>query len=64
MQSQIYILHEKIRVNFKIGSTQNFKSRIAGYITGCDYFDSDTHQIVLFNIIDSKYTCYQLDWII
>ena len=64
MQSQIYILHEKFRANFKIGSTQNFKSRIAGYITGCDYFDSETHQIELYNIIQSKYTCYQLDWII
>lgn len=62
--NQIYLLHEKSRLNFKIGSTCNFTHRIGGYITCCDYFDSSTHYIELYDIIESKYNCYQLDWII
>lgn len=64
MSNQIYLLHEKIRLNFKIGSTCNFANRIGGYITSCDYFDNSTHLIILYEIISSRYTCYQLDWII
>lgn len=62
--NQIYLLHEKSRSNFKIGSTSNFNNRIGGYITCCDYFDSSTHYIELFDIKESKYNCYQLDWVI
>jgi hypothetical protein len=62
--NQIYIIHEKTRSNFKIGSTCNFTNRIGGYITCCDYFDSSTHYIELYDIIESKYNCYQLDWVI
>ena len=62
--NQIYLLHEKSRSNFKIGSTCNFTNRIGGYITCCDYFDSTTHYIELYDIIESKYNCYQLDWIV
>lgn len=62
--NQIYLLHEKTRSNFKIGSTCNFANRIGGYITCCDYFDSTTHYIELYDIIDSKYNCYQLDWVV
>ncbi len=62
MESQIYILHEKSRANFKIGSTCNFTNRVGGYITCCDYFDSSTHCVQLYQIIQSIYTCYQLDW--
>ena len=47
-----------------IGSTCNFTNRVGGYITCCDYFDNSTHFIQLYQIINSKYTCYQLDWII
>jgi hypothetical protein len=47
--NQIYLLHEKSRANFKIGSTSNFNNRISGYIT-CDYFVSSTHYIELFEI--------------
>lgn len=64
MSNQIYIIHEKIRANFKIGSTCNFYNRVGGYITCCDYFDSTTHNIELFDIILSKYSSYQLDWLI
>lgn len=64
MLSQIYIIHEKIKSNFKIGSTCNFNNRIGSYITPCDYFDNSTHFIVLYDILSEKYTCYQLDWII
>lgn len=62
--NQIYLLHEKTRSNFKIGSTCNFTNRIGGYITCCDYFDSTTHYIELYDIIESKYNCYQLDWVV
>jgi len=61
--NQIYLLHEKTRSNFKIGSTCNFANRIGGYITCCDYFDSTTHYIELYDITESKYNCYQLDWV-
>jgi hypothetical protein len=64
MSNQIYLLHEKSRHNFKIGSTCNFVNRIGGYITPCDYFDNSTHFIILYDINSSQYTCYQLDWII
>ncbi len=64
MVSQLYIIHEKTRQNFKIGSTCNFTNRIGGYITCCDDFNSSTHFIQLYNITHSIYTCYQLDWII
>lgn len=64
MLNQIYLLHDKTRLNFKIGSTCNFSNRIGAYITCCDYFDSKTHYIELYNITQSKYNCYQLDWII
>ena len=64
MSNQIYILHEKIRNNFKIGSTCNFNNRVGGYITCCDYFDNSTHHIILYEIYSNQYTCYQLDWII
>lgn len=63
MQNQIYIIYEKTRYNFKIGSTCNFYNRVGGYITCCDYFDNYTHFIELYDIIKSKYSCYQLDWI-
>jgi len=62
--NQIYLLHEKTRSNFKIGSTCNFSNRVGGYITCCDYFDSTTHYIELYDITDSKYNCYQLDWVV
>lgn len=62
--NQIYLLHEKTRSNFKISSTCNFTNRIGGYITCCDYFVSTTHYIELYDIIESKYNCYQLDWVV
>jgi hypothetical protein len=61
IKSQIYVLYEKSRANFKIGSTCNFSNRIGGYITCSDNFDNLTHYIELYNIIESKYYCYQLD---
>ena len=64
MSNQIYILHQLILKNFKIGSTSNFNKRINSYITPCDNFDNSTHKIILYNITKSKYSCYQLDWII
>jgi superfamily II DNA or RNA helicase len=60
----IYIIWEKHRNNFKIGSTCNFSKRVGGYITSCDNFDNNTHDIWLFDIIKSPYNCYQLDNII
>jgi len=60
----IYYLGEKSRKNAKIGSTCHFKKRVGGYITSCDDFDNNTHEIILFTIIESKYNCYELDYII
>ena len=64
MSNQIYLLHEKTRHNFKIGSTCNFSNRIGGYITPCDYFDNFTHFIILYDINSTQYTCYQLKFIL
>lgn len=61
MKNYIYILWEKSRKNFKIGSTCNFNKRVGGYITPCDDFDNFTHDIWLYEITQSKYNCYQLD---
>ena len=51
----IYYLWERSRINSKIGSTCDFKKRSGGYITSCDDFDNNTHEIILFTIIESKY---------
>ncbi len=64
MPNYIYIIWEKTRKNQKIGSTCNFKKRIGGYITPCDDFDNNTHEIWLYTILDLEYNCYQLDDII
>ena len=60
----IYYLWEKNRKNIKIGSTHDFTKRIGGYITPCDNFDNNTHEIWVYTIKESKYNCYQLDHII
>ena len=62
--SYIYIIHHKISENFKIGSTKNFKKRICCYITCFDNFDDKTHEIWVFKIIKSKFSCYQIDTLI
>ena len=64
MSNQIYILHQLILKNFKLGSTCDFNKRIGSYITSCDNFDNSTHKIIVYTITKSKYSCYQLDWII
>ena len=64
MYIQIYIIQKKTRSNFKTGSTCNFSNRIGGYITCVVNFDDSTHYIEYYNIIQSKYSCYQLDWVI
>jgi superfamily II DNA or RNA helicase len=64
MPEYIYSIWEKIRKNQKLGSTCNFYKRVGGYITPCDDFDNNTHEIWLYNIIESKYNCYQIDYII
>lgn len=48
MSNQIYVLHEKIKSNFKVGSTCNFTNRIGGYITCSDNFDNIIHYIKLY----------------
>jgi len=62
--SYIYIIHHKITENFKIGSTKNFKKRMCNYITCFDNFDDKTHEIWVFKIIKSKFSCYQIDTLI
>ncbi len=64
MPNQLYILHLLIYPYLKIGSTSNFEKRVSNYITSCPHFDNTSHKIWLFNIIKSKYNCYQLDFII
>ena len=64
MSNQIYILHQLILKNFKLCSTCDFNKRIGSYITSSDNFDNSTYKIILYTIIKSKYSCYQLDWII
>ena len=64
MSNQIYILHQLVLKNFKLGSTIDFNKRVGSYITSSDNFDNSTHKIILYTITWSKYSCYQLDWII
>lgn len=61
MSNQIYIIHEKTRANFKIGSTCNFNNRIGGYITCCDYFDNSTHQIIFYMMLFLNNVIYTTD---
>ncbi len=61
MSNQIYILHPKKFSNFKLGSTCNFNIRVRNYITCFDDFNNQSHTIRLYNIIKSKFNCYQLD---
>jgi hypothetical protein len=61
----IYVLQKKYDPStVKIGSTQNFFNRMMHYITAEKDFDNTTHAIWLFTIKQSKYNCYQLDYII
>jgi predicted helicase len=45
----------------KIGSTYSFVKRMCVYKTQERYFNNDTHEIWKFDIIDSKYNCYEID---
>jgi hypothetical protein len=62
--NQLYIIWCLIYQYFKIGSTQNFIQRVSNYITCSPDFDDKSHKIWVFDLIDSKYNCYQLDYII
>jgi superfamily II DNA or RNA helicase len=62
--SNIYVLIEKIKKNMKIGSTKDFIKRMGNYITCSDEFDNNSHEIWNYKIVDSEYSCYQLDDII
>jgi superfamily II DNA or RNA helicase len=64
MNNQIYIFHPLIYPYFKIGSTQDYIKRISNYITISPYFDNKSHKLWVYDIIKSKYNCYQLDYII
>lgn len=48
----------------KIGSTCHFPARMRAYITPEPDFCDDSHEIWLFEIKESKWSCYQLDKII
>lgn len=48
----------------KIGSTKNFYNRMCGYKTGEKEFINKYLNIWKFEIIESKYNCYELDYLI
>jgi len=48
----------------KIGSTQNFIKRMSSYKTPEAYFNNDTFDMYCFEIIKSKWNCYELDKIV
>jgi hypothetical protein len=50
MSEYIYSIWEKTRKNQKLGSTCNFNKRVGGYVTPCDDFDNNTHEIWLYTI--------------
>jgi len=60
----IYLIHQLIFDNFKIGSTQDYNKRLPPYKTCCDNFDNKTHLIIIYEIKESKYSCYQINDII
>lgn len=45
----------------KIGSTMLFLERMCVYKTSERDFNNNTHEIWKFDILDSKYDCYQID---
>ena len=61
MEEYIYALIHKILEDFKIGSTKQYIKRIPAYKTCFSKFDNGSHDLWVFKIIESKYSCYQLD---
>jgi len=61
MDEYIYIIHQKIFSEFKIGSTINFEKRIISYITSCGEFNNKTHEIWLYKLKECNLSCYKID---
>lgn len=64
MNEYVYILHQKIFNEFKIGSTKNFEERMTNYITSCSEFNNETHEILLYKLKKCKLSCYKIDSLI
>ncbi len=60
----IYLLFHKILNDLKIGSTINYCNRIPNYKTCFSKFDNESHDLWILKITKSKYSCYQLDYLI
>jgi hypothetical protein len=64
MPGFLYIIckkHVKPKKTCKIGSTLDFVKRMGAYVTPEDEFNNMTHDIWCIQILDSKFTCYELD---
>jgi len=68
-----YIVHKKYadksyKYNYnntcKFGSSMDYIKRMSGYVTPEAHFNNDTHDIFVYKIIKSKWTCKQLDDIV
>lgn len=57
-------LYEPQPTTIKIGSTKNFINRMCNYLTAERFFDNENLKIWKFEILKSKYNCYELDKII
>lgn len=64
MNQYLYLRSTYLRKVFKIGSTVNIKNRLSTIKTEMPDFDNISHYVHIFKIIKSKYTCYELDYII
>ena len=60
----LYIICKKYikpKKTCKIGSTLDFVKRMGAYVTPEDEFNNMTHDIWCIQLLDSKFTCYELD---
>lgn len=64
MNQYLYLRSTYLRKVFKIGSTVNIRNRLGTIKTEMPDFDNISHYVHIFKILESKYTCYELDHII
>jgi hypothetical protein len=65
MPQQLYFIREKaVSTHIYFGCTTNLQAIINKFISNCPHFDDNSHEIWTCTINDSKYSCYELHYII
>lgn len=65
MPEQLYFIREKaVSSHIYFGCSSNFTAIVNQFISNCPSFDNKSHEIWLITINNSKYSCYDLHYII